>query len=68
MANPVSAAYQPQQAEPINQTTQANTTAKPVGNRPAPPQDTVTISPEAQAASQAQQTQQAAANANNGGQ
>lgn len=64
MANPISAAYQPQQTEQINQTTQANTTAKPVGNRPAPPQDTVTISPEAQAASQAQQ---AAANQNNAG-
>ncbi len=60
MANPISAAYQAQQTTAVDQTTQANTANKPVGNKPAAPQDTVTISPSAQAASQAQQTGAAA--------
>jgi hypothetical protein len=72
MANPITAAYQTQQTEPINQTAQASTSAKPVGNKPAPPQDTVTISPAAQAASrthqtQAPQTQQTGEGADQGG-
>ena len=72
MANPISAAYQAQQATAVDQTAQVNTPAKPVGNKPAPPQDTVTISPAAQAANQAQQaqaaqTQQTGAGANHGG-
>jgi hypothetical protein len=59
MANPISGAYQAQQTEPINQTTQTNTTNKPVGQTTAAPQDTVTISKAAQAA-QAAQAQQPA--------
>jgi len=60
MANPISGAYQAQQTEPINQTTQANTTSKPVGQTTAAPQDTVTISKAGQqAANQANQAQQA---------
>jgi hypothetical protein len=59
MANPISAAYQAQQTVAVDQTAQVNNTPKPVGNKPAAPQDTVTISPTAQAASQAAQAQQA---------
>jgi hypothetical protein len=69
MANPISAAYQAQQAAAVDQTAQVNTPAKPAGNKPAPPQDTVTISPAAQAAHQAPtaQTQQAGSDADHDG-
>lgn len=72
MANPISGAYQAQQTEPIKQTTQTNTTNKPVGQTTAAPQDTVTISKAAQAANQAHQVaqqapQQTAAAADHGG-
>jgi len=60
MANPISGAYQAQQTEPINQTTQTNTTNKPVGQTTAAPQDTVTISKAAQAAQAANQAAQQA--------
>lgn len=67
MANPISATYQAQQTAAVDQTAQVNNTPKPVGNKPAAPQDTVTISPAAQAASQAAQTQQTGAGADHGG-
>jgi hypothetical protein len=69
MANPISAAYQAQQTVAVDQTAQVNTPSKPVGNKAAAPQDTVTISPAAQAANQAQvaQTQQTGGGANHGG-
>ena len=61
MANPISAAYQAQQTVAVDQTAQVNNTPKPVGNKPAAPQDTVTISPAAHAAAQAAQAQQTGA-------
>ena len=71
MANPISAAYQAQQAAAVDQTAQVNTPAKPVGNKPPAPQDTVTISQAGQAANQAhqaaQQTQQTGADADHDG-
>lgn len=57
MANPIAGAYQAQQTPEVNQTAQAHTTNKPT-NQTAAPQDTVTISPQAQAANQAHQAAQ----------
>jgi hypothetical protein len=71
VANPITGAYQAQQAAAVDQTAQVNTPAKPVGNKAAAPQDTVTISPAAKAASQAhqaaQQTRQTGADADHDG-
>jgi hypothetical protein len=66
MANPITGAYQAQQTAPVHQTTQTNTASKPAGNKAAAPQDTVTISPAGQAASQAHASAQTAKPANDG--
>jgi hypothetical protein len=67
MANPITGAYQAHQTAQIDQPTQTSTTSKPVGNKPAPPQDTVTISKAAQAQQAAQQTKQTGADADHDG-
>jgi hypothetical protein len=65
MANPISGAYQAQQAAQINPNTQTHTNSRPA-NQTASPKDTVTISQAGQAASQAHQAAQTAKPANDG--
>lgn len=62
MANPISGAYQAQQAAAANPNTQTHTNSRPA-NQTASPQDKVTISQAGQAASQTHQAPQPAAQA-----